>query len=85
MDEIDLGEGSSSKYQRSLSMPATPLTPSTPSPRKENVWRSVFHPGSNLATKTVGANYFDRPEPNSPTVYDWYMAPSVDYSTYYYV
>ncbi|PIN07390.1 hypothetical protein CDL12_20037 [Handroanthus impetiginosus] len=75
------GEGSSSsisnKYQRSLSMPAspgTPETPGTPSPtaaRKDNVWRSVFHPGSNLATKTIGSNYFDKPEPNSPTVYDW--------------
>ncbi|KAF3793406.1 Auxin-repressed 12 protein [Nymphaea thermarum] len=70
------GEGSSSKFQRSLSMPPTPLTPgtpsaTTPSPRKENVWRSVFNPGSNLATKTIGAELFDRPQPNSPTVYDW--------------
>ncbi|KAL1567390.1 auxin-repressed 12.5 kDa protein-like [Salvia divinorum] len=70
----DIGVEGSSKYQRSLSMPASPVTPGTPSPttvRKDNVWRSVFHPGSNIATKTVGANYFDRPEPNSPTVYDW--------------
>ncbi|KAL3522301.1 hypothetical protein ACH5RR_015135 [Cinchona calisaya] len=80
-----LGEGSSSgsKYQRSLSMPAspgtpaTPATPTTPSPtaaaaaRKENVWRSVFHPGSNIATKGIGADLFDKPQPNSPTVYDW--------------
>ncbi|XP_075523191.1 auxin-repressed 12.5 kDa protein-like [Primulina tabacum] len=76
------GEGSSSsKYARSLSMPASPGTPPTTpgaqnalSPtaaRRDNVWRSVFHPGSNLATKNVGANYFDRPQPNSPTVYDW--------------
>ncbi|XP_073038709.1 auxin-repressed 12.5 kDa protein-like [Primulina eburnea] len=73
------GEGSS-KYARSMSMPASPVTPVTPgtptapSPtaaRRDNVWRSVFHPGSNLATKTVGADYFDRPQPNSPTVYDW--------------
>ncbi|XP_073140774.1 auxin-repressed 12.5 kDa protein [Henckelia pumila] len=73
------GEGSS-KFARSISMPASPVTPVTPgtptapSPtaaRKDNVWRSVFHPGSNLATKTVGADYFDRPQPNSPTVYDW--------------
>ncbi|KAL0321258.1 UNVERIFIED_CONTAM: Auxin-repressed protein [Sesamum radiatum] len=67
----------SSKFQRSLSMPAspgTPGTPTTPSPtaaRRDNVWRSVFHPGSNLATKSIGADYFDRPQPNSPTVYDW--------------
>ena len=73
------GEGESSKYQRSTSMPATPTTPTTPttpstpmSARKDNVWRSVFHPGSNLATKTIGGNYFDKPsQPNSPTVYDW--------------
>ncbi|KAK6917594.1 Dormancy/auxin associated protein [Dillenia turbinata] len=75
------GEGSSnSKYQRSMSMPAspgtpsTPMTPTTPSPtgaHKENVWRSVFHPGSNLATKGIGAEVFDKPQPNTPTVYDW--------------
>ncbi|CAI9756469.1 unnamed protein product [Fraxinus pennsylvanica] len=73
----DIGGESSSKYKRSMSMPAspgTPTTPMTPSPtaaRKDNVWRSVFHPGSNLATKSIGADYFDRPQPNSPTVYDW--------------
>jgi hypothetical protein len=57
----------------SKSMPTTPTTPVTPSttPRGGNVWRSVFHPGSNLATKSIGANLFDRPQPNSPTVYDW--------------
>ncbi|XP_030543564.1 auxin-repressed 12.5 kDa protein isoform X2 [Rhodamnia argentea] len=73
------GEGESSKYQRSMSMPASPGTPATPTTpttpstpaRKENVWRSVFHPGSNLATKTMGGQLFDKPIPNSPTVYDW--------------
>ena len=78
------GEASSSKYQRSMSMPpspatpATPGTPTTPSPtaaRKENVWRSVFHPGSNIATKGLGSDLFDKPQPNSPTVYDWYLFP----------
>ncbi|GKV00977.1 hypothetical protein SLE2022_011720 [Rubroshorea leprosula] len=72
------GEGGN-KFLRSLSMPASPSTPVTPvtpttplSARKENVWRSVFHPGSNLATKTIGAEVFDKPaQPNSPTVYDW--------------
>ncbi|GAB4831170.1 hypothetical protein Ancab_005177 [Ancistrocladus abbreviatus] len=61
------------KYQRSMSMPRTPSTPTTPgTPRKENVWRSVFHPGSNLNTKTIGAHeYFDKPLPSTPTVYDW--------------
>ncbi|XP_077243700.1 dormancy-associated protein 1-like [Tasmannia lanceolata] len=71
-----IGEGdANSKYQRSMSMPATPATPRTPTspstPRKDNVWRSVFNPGSNLATKSIGAHVFDKPEPNSPTVYDW--------------
>ncbi|KAJ4981799.1 hypothetical protein NE237_032636 [Protea cynaroides] len=68
-------EGEGSKYQRSLSMPAgasTPPTPGTPmTPKKENVWRSVFNPGSNLATKEIGAAVFDKPQPNTPTVYDW--------------
>ncbi|KAK2970361.1 hypothetical protein RJ640_030066 [Escallonia rubra] len=77
----DEGEGSG-KYQRSVSIPAspvtpaTPTTPTTPSPtaaRKENVWRSVFHPGSNIATKRIGGDMFDKPLPNSPTVYDWYV------------
>jgi hypothetical protein len=61
--------------EASKSMPTTPTTPVTPSsstpPRAGNVWRSVFNPGSNLATKSLGANLFDRPQPNSPTVYDW--------------
>ena len=68
------GEGSSGGklYRRSASMPASPLTPSTPSSAKGgNVWRSVFHPGSNINTKTLGADLFDKPQPNSPTVYDW--------------
>nr|GEY57687.1 auxin-repressed protein [Tanacetum cinerariifolium] len=73
----DKGEGSS-KFQKSLTMPTTPTTPGTPttpsptSVRKDNVWRSVFNPGSNLATKGVGSNYFDKPtNAGSPTVYDW--------------
>ncbi|XP_068655327.1 dormancy-associated protein 1-like [Aristolochia californica] len=72
--EVD-GESSNDKFQRSMSMPASPETPTTPttpsSAKKENVWRSVFNPGSNLATKTIGNEVFDKPKPNSPTVYDW--------------
>ncbi|KAH1066091.1 hypothetical protein J1N35_031078 [Gossypium stocksii] len=76
-------EGERKKYQRSLSLPnspvsgPTPVTPTTPTARKENVWRSVFHPGSNLATKSIGSDVFDKPQPNSPTVYDWcvYLVP----------
>ncbi|MBA0745590.1 hypothetical protein Gogos_008161 [Gossypium gossypioides] len=72
-----LDEGERKKYQRSLSLPnspvsgPTPVTPTTLTARKENVWRSVFHPGSNLATKSIGSDVFDKPQPNSPTVYDW--------------
>ncbi|GMI72843.1 dormancy-associated protein-like 1, DORMANCY-ASSOCIATED PROTEIN 1 [Hibiscus trionum] len=59
----------------SMAMPGTPTTPKTPtspvSARRDNVWRSVFNPGSNLATKGIGAEVFDKPQPNSPTVYDW--------------
>ncbi|PIM98256.1 hypothetical protein CDL12_29267 [Handroanthus impetiginosus] len=71
----DLGENSS-KYKNSLSMPVSPVTPGTanalsPTARKDNVWRSVFHPGSNLAIKSNGDDYFDRPQPSPPTVYDW--------------
>ncbi|OMO76398.1 Dormancyauxin associated [Corchorus capsularis] len=72
-------EGEGSRFQRSLSMPSSPGTPTTPitpttpvSARRDNVWRSVFHPGSNLATKGIGAAVFDKPsQANSPTVYDW--------------
>ncbi|XVF87449.1 hypothetical protein PTKIN_Ptkin18bG0120900 [Pterospermum kingtungense] len=68
-------EGEGSKYQRSISMPTSPTTPTTPvtptTPRKDNIWRGVFNPGSNLATKNIGAEVFDKPQPNSPTVYDW--------------
>ncbi|PAN46430.1 hypothetical protein PAHAL_9G185300 [Panicum hallii] len=74
----DAGGAAGGSYKRAQSMPTTPTTPGTPSsttPRggssNSNVWRSVFHPGSNLATKSMGANLFDRPQPNSPTVYDW--------------
>ncbi|KAF7840283.1 auxin-repressed 12.5 kDa protein-like [Senna tora] len=65
-------EGEGSKNPKTT-LSGTPPTPTTPlSARKvDNVWRSVFHPGSNLATKTIGADKFDKPLPNSPTVYDW--------------
>ncbi|MBL2074794.1 hypothetical protein ELE71_30375, partial [Klebsiella pneumoniae] len=70
-------EGEGSRCQRSLSMPATPGTPGTPvtpttplSARKENVWRSVLRPGSNLATKSIGSQVVNKPLSTSPTVYD---------------
>ncbi|KAF5174865.1 Dormancy-associated protein-like protein [Thalictrum thalictroides] len=54
-----------------LIIKGTPVTPVTPTTPKENVWRSVFHPGSNIATKHIGSAVFDKPQPNSPSVYDW--------------
>ncbi|XP_071720964.1 dormancy-associated protein 1-like [Rutidosis leptorrhynchoides] len=70
-------EGSSSQVG-SISAPTSPTTPGTPtnmSPtaaaRKDNVWRSVFNPGSNSATKDIGSKRFDNSNPGSPTVYDW--------------
>ncbi|XP_018433651.2 dormancy-associated protein homolog 1 [Raphanus sativus] len=70
IDIKGVGEGSSSKTTPAAGSPGTPTTPG--SARKENVWRSVFHPGSNIATRGMGTNLFDKPShPNSPTVYDW--------------
>lgn len=76
-----VGEGSSSKTVPAVAgSPGTPTTPG--SARKENVWRSVFHPGSNIATRGMGTNLFDKPShPNSPTVYDWYV---LKHLIYYY-
>lgn len=74
-------EGEGGQLQASMSAraaPSTPTTPATPtspasaSARKDNVWRSVFHPASNVATRGIGAQVFDKPQPNSPTIYDWY-------------
>ncbi|RZR85194.1 hypothetical protein BHM03_00012147, partial [Ensete ventricosum] len=69
-------ESSGGMYQRSMSMPQTPTTPVTPTSAnaqtpRHDVWRSVFNPGSNAANKSLGADLFDKPQPNSPTVYDW--------------
>lgn len=75
---MGVDEGGSGQLMRNTSLPSTPTTPVTPttpqSARKvDNVWRSVFNPGSNSATKTIGADKFDKPLPNTPTVYDWYV------------
>ncbi|CAD5187035.1 dormancy-associated protein 1-like isoform X1 [Musa acuminata AAA Group] len=79
------GESSGGMYQRSMSMPQTPTTPVTPTSAnahtpRHDVWRSVFNPGSNAATKSLGADLFDKPKPNSPTVYDWYQIVSYHYT-----
>eukprot|EP00252_Welwitschia_mirabilis_P019245 TRINITY_DN439_c0_g1_i5.p1 TRINITY_DN439_c0_g1~~TRINITY_DN439_c0_g1_i5.p1 ORF type:complete len:138 (-),score=30.75 TRINITY_DN439_c0_g1_i5:316-729(-) len=62
---------------RSQSMEGSPpSSPSSSSPSstprgKDNVWRSVFNPGSNLNTNHIGSEKFDKADPRSPTVYDW--------------
>lgn len=69
LDSDGEGEGSGK-----LTSPTAQASPKTPSSGKkgENVWRSVFNPGRNYATKNIGAEMFDKPLPNTPTVYDWY-------------
>jgi hypothetical protein len=68
MEQKDATSSSSPPMSPSLASPSS----FSPSPRgRENVWRSVFHPGSNQAMSKVGSSKFDKPEPNSPTVYDW--------------
>ncbi|GJP35812.1 hypothetical protein CLOM_g20335 [Closterium sp. NIES-68] len=47
--------------------------PSPASRKGENVWRSVFHPGSNKAgMDRVGATRFDKASSSEPSVFDWY-------------
>ncbi|XVF64204.1 hypothetical protein PTKIN_Ptkin09bG0149300 [Pterospermum kingtungense] len=54
-----------------MSMPTSPTTPRTlMTPLKDNIWRGVFNPGSNLATRSIGAEVFDERQPTSPIVYD---------------
>eukprot|EP00897_Mesotaenium_endlicherianum_P008941 jgi/Mesen1/8075/ME000433S07370 len=72
-------------FDRSTSLPASfgqysPNSPTamamSPATReRENVWRSVFHPGSNkVGMDRLGASKFDNTSAaeKSPTVYDWY-------------
>lgn len=53
--------------------PASPsmASPSSYSKEKENIWRSVFHPGQNKVMRKVGSDKFDKAQPNAPSVYDW--------------
>jgi hypothetical protein len=53
--------------------PASPsmASPSSYHKEKDNIWRSVFHPGQNTVMRKVGSDKFDKAQPNSPTVYDW--------------
>ncbi|KAG6550469.1 hypothetical protein Mapa_008013 [Marchantia paleacea] len=47
---------------------------------RENIWRSVFHPGQNKALDRMGSAKFDNvgSSPNSPTVYDWVVISALD-------
>ncbi|TQE09736.1 hypothetical protein C1H46_004693 [Malus baccata] len=71
------GEGKSSKLAMPMSS-RTPGTPGTPvsAHAKNNVWRIFFRRSSNLASKSMGNQVFDKPQPNSPTVYDCYGSAS---------
>nr|KAJ0225494.1 hypothetical protein LSAT_V11C100047030 [Lactuca sativa] len=85
---ILVNEEGSGIQPQSSSMPSSPTTPGTPnntSPtaggRKENVWRSVFNPGSNSATRDIGSNRFDKPSsPGSPTDVQWRLKEQISLS-----
>jgi len=51
--------------------PSMAASPSTYAREKENIWRSVFHPGQNKVMRKIGSDKFDKAQANSPTVYDW--------------
>jgi hypothetical protein len=53
--------------------PASPslASPSSYTKEKDNIWRSVFHPGQNKIMRKVGSDKFDKAQPNAPSVYDW--------------
>lgn len=51
--------------------PSMAASPSTYAIEKDNIWRSVFHPGQNKVMRKIGSDKFDKAQANSPTVYDW--------------
>lgn len=70
---------------RTSSLPSSyygsPSSPGANSPSakdRENVWRSVFHPGSNKSgMDRLGSSKFDNnKDKTSPTVYDWFHHPN---------
>jgi hypothetical protein len=64
-----------------ISSPAASSPVASPATReKDNIWRSVFHPGQNRAMKKMGSAKFDNvhPSANSPTVYDWVVISALD-------
>jgi len=51
--------------------PSMAASPATYAREKDNIWRSVFHPGQNKTMRKIGSDKFDKAQANSPTVYDW--------------
>ncbi|KAL3682637.1 hypothetical protein R1sor_000659 [Riccia sorocarpa] len=65
-------DGSESPLPSPGGVASSPLA--SPAAReRENIWRSVFHPGQNKAMERFGSARFDNvaSSPTSPTVYDW--------------
>jgi hypothetical protein len=62
--------GSTPPASPSMASPSM-ASPSSYSKEKENIWRSVFHPGQNKVMRKVGSDKFDKAQPNAPSVYDW--------------
>eukprot|EP00249_Psilotum_nudum_P005900 c19309_g1_i1 orf=143-610(+) len=71
VDSLEKGDGSVPSTPTGSTPPLSPSLASPFSREKENIWRSVFNPGSNKAMQKIGSAKFDKPQPNSPSVYDW--------------
>lgn len=74
---VDTHEGTPSSL--GSTPPASPsmVSPSYPA-EKDNIWRSVFHPGQNKVMRKVGSEKFDKAQPNSPSVYDWVVITALE-------
>lgn len=70
MLDVDSPTGTPSSLGTSPASPSM-ASPSTYIKEKENIWRSVFHPGQNKVMRKVGSDKFDKAQPNAPSVYDW--------------
>ncbi|MCO5563723.1 hypothetical protein L7F22_017370 [Adiantum nelumboides] len=66
------------KFKRSGSLPISPALGSPAARDRENIWTTVFHPGSNKHMKKLGSEKFDKHVPNSPTVYDCLVLSALD-------
>ncbi|KAH7352480.1 hypothetical protein KP509_19G048000 [Ceratopteris richardii] len=66
------------RFPRAASLPSSPALGSSAARDRENIWTTVFHPGSNKAMKKLGSEKFDKQAPNTPTVYDWVVLSALD-------